>query len=56
MRWPRMPLASAISGTMEESMSGRYRTAMAAMQTTPRAAMGRIWVVLTPRISPNSRE
>ena len=56
MRRPRMPLASAISGTMEESMSGRYRTATAARQTAPRTATGTIWLVLTPRISPKSSE
>ena len=26
IRWLRMPFASAISGTTEESMSGRYKT------------------------------
>src|SRR6266566_8716365 len=51
MRWLRTPLASATSGTMEESMRGRYRTATAAMQAMLSAATGRIWVLLTPSTS-----
>src|SRR5690348_1335013 len=55
-RRPRMPLASAISGTTEVSVSGRYRAAIAARQTAARTVMGRIWLALTPRISPKSSE
>ncbi len=36
-------------------MRGRYKTVTAAMQTTPRAATGRIWVALTPSTSPKRR-
>ena len=56
IRWLRMPFASAISGTTEESMRGRYRMITAAMQGAPRAATGSNSVVLTPRTSPKSRE
>src|SRR5258708_13507235 len=56
MRWLRMPLASPISGTTEESISGRYSTVIATMQTTPRAATGTTSVVLTPSTSPNTLE
>ena len=56
VRWGRSPRASAISGTMEVSISRRYRTPMARTHTSPRTATGKISLVLTPRISPKSSE
>ena len=56
VRWGRSPRASAISGTMEVSISRRYRTPMARTHTSPRTATGTIWLELTPRISPKSSE
>ncbi len=52
----RRPLASATSGTTEDSMSGRKSTAMAAMQPMPSSATGSSSLVLTPRTSPKRSE
>jgi len=56
MRKVAMPRASATSGSSDESISGRYRIVIAPTQAIASATVGVSWPVLTPRISPKSRE
>ena len=56
MRNAASPRACATSGSSVDSNSGRYSTAIAATQAAASAAVGTIWLALTPRISPNSSE
>ena len=51
-----MPRASATSGSSDESISGRYRIVIAPTEAIASTTVGVSWALLTPRISPKSRE